>query len=407
MRTKKAYLVIVILLLGSLAGNRVCAQYAPEERLPTLKTPHDKNYDFQHGLKGFVRWVGIGSGTPMDQRCYSIVAGDPQDERFRVSANGTVSILAPAVSPTGNTLAAALNFYQGIIGGSCQYLGGIFCNKAKMTISGHKGISFWGIAKNTGTPHFSINSDGSVAVSDAITLKVGRNGAPTIKGETAGKWLRIGGANGIALWGNKNMDDEDSPHVLIKDNGVTIGQVTNSTSALNVGGSIAAETDGIRTYFGKDTDHDDAWIGTSSKNGLYLGANNSSCMYLDTSNHTYMGLIDTFVAQIRQDLKNKYTLFVAKGVLSEDYGIGPKSTWSDFVFNRDYTLKTIPEVEEFISENNHLPDVPSAEQVAEEGYSQHDMNKILLQKIEELTLYTIQQQKEIQELKTELNNLKK
>lgn len=61
------------------------------------------------------------------------------------------------------------------------------------------------------------------------------------------------------------MDDEDSPHVLIKDNGVTIGQVTNSTSALNVGGSIAAETDGIRTYFGKDTDHDDAWIGTSSK----------------------------------------------------------------------------------------------------------------------------------------------
>ena len=113
------------------------------------------------------------------------------------------------------------------------------------------------------------------------------------------------------------MDDEDSPHVLIKDNGVTIGQVTNSTSALNVGGSIAAETDGIRTYFGKDTDHDDAWIGTSSKNGLYLGANNSSCMYLDTSNHTYMGLIDTFVAQIRQDLKNKYTLFVAKGVLSE------------------------------------------------------------------------------------------
>ena len=121
----------------------------------------------------------------------------------------------------------------------------------------------------------------------------------------------------------------------------------------------------------------------------------------------YLQLGANFVAQIRQDLKNKYTLFVAKGVLSEDYGIGPKSTWSDFVFNRDYTLKTIPEVEEFISENNHLPDVPSAEQVAEEGYSQHDMNKILLQKIEELTLYTIQQQKEIQELKTELNNLKK
>lgn len=123
--------------------------------------------------------------------------------------------------------------------------------------------------------------------------------------------------------------------------------------------------------------------------------------------NTYIDLIDTSVAKIRQELKKKYSLFVAKGVLSEDYGIGPQSSWSDFVFDKDYALKTIPEVEEFISENNHLPDVPSAKQVAEEGYSQHDMNKVLLQKIEELTLYTIQQQKEIQELKTELNNLKK
>lgn len=401
MRTKKAYLVIVILLLGSLAGNRVCAQFTPGDRLSELKWPYTTNFDFEHGNKGFVRLVG--ADTPKDQCCYSIFTGTLQEERFRVSANGTVSIIAPYTYTGGIPWGAALSFHMA----SHTYVGGIICTDRKMTVSACSGIDFWGSAQNTGTPHFSINSDGSVAASDAITLKVGRNGAPTIKGETAGKWLRIGGANGIALWGNKNMDDEDSPHVLIKDNGVTIGQVTNSTSALNVGGSIAAETDRIRTYFGKDTDYDDAWIGTSSKHGLYLGANNSSCMYLDTSNHIYMGMIDTFVAQIRQDLKNKYTLFVAKGVLSEDYGIGPKSTWSDFVFNRDYTLKTIPEVEEFISENNHLPDVPSAEQVAEEGYSQHDMNKILLQKIEELTLYTIQQQKEIQELKTELNNLKK
>ena len=53
-------------------------------------------------------------------------------------------------------------------------------------------------------------------------------------------------------------------------------------------------------------------------------------------------------------------------------------------------------MESFIAENEHLPDVPSAAQVAEEGYSQHDMNKVLLQKIEELTLYIIKQQKEIE-----------
>jgi len=100
-----------------------------------------------------------------------------------------------------------------------------------------------------------------------------------------------------------------------------------------------------------------------------------------------------------RELKNKYGMFVYKGILSEDYAIAPKSTWADFVFSRNYNLKPLKEVESFIAENEHLPDVPSAAQVAEEGYSQHDMNKVLLQKIEELTLYIIKQQKEIEELK--------
>lgn len=387
MKTKKVYLVIVILLLGSLIGNDIYAQYSPGTKLPQLKVPYDENYDTQSGNKGFVRTVGAGSATPMDQRCYSVSIGNNGGERFRVSANGTVSIISPNTLPAGTVPTAAFNFYKGGEFTSYDYMGGISCNESKMTITG---------------------ANKTVSICDAITMKIGRNGAPTIKGETSDKWLRIGGWNGIALWGNRNMDDEDNPHVLIKENGMTVGQVANPRFALNVGGSIYAEADGIQTYFGKDTDHDDAWIGTNSKHGLYLGTNNKSNMYLDAdNNNTYVGLIDTSVAQIRQDLKKKYCLFVAKGILSEDYGIGPQSSWSDFVFNKDYTLKTIPEVEEFISENNHLPDVPSAKQVAEEGYSQHDMNKILLQKIEELTLYTIQQQKEIQDLKTELNNLKK
>lgn len=408
METKKLYSVIVILLLSSLIGNNICAQCSPGTKLPAVAQPFAEHYDYQRGDKGFGRLVGANWDTPEDQRSYSIFVRSMQNERFRVSENGTVSIITPFASPAGVTPTASLSFYEGGAFTAYDYLGGIFCNRDKMSISGYSGIDFWGIAKNTGVPHFSIKSDGAVSVSNAITMKVGRNGAPTIKGETADKWLRIGGSNGIALWGNKKMDDEDTPHMLIKENGVTIGQVANPRFALNVGGSIYAEADGIKTYFGKDTDHDDAWIGTNSKHGLYLGTDGKSSMYFDVdNNNTYIGLIDTFVTQIRQELKKKYCLFVAKGVLAEDYGIGPKSTWSDFVFDKDYALKTIPEVEEFISENNHLPDVPSAKQVAEEGYSQHDMNKVLLQKIEELTLYTIQQQKEIQELKTELNNLKK
>lgn len=72
---------------------------------------------------------------------------------------------------------------------------------------------------------------------------------------------------------------------------------------------------------------------------------------------------------------------------------------ADFVFEDDYQLKDLSEVEEFISTNKHLPDVPSAKQMEEDGVGLAEMNKLLLQKVEELTLYVIQQQKEISQLK--------
>lgn len=65
----------------------------------------------------------------------------------------------------------------------------------------------------------------------------------------------------------------------------------------------------------------------------------------------------------------------------------------------EYKLISLEELETFIKENNHLPNVPSAGTMRTEGISLKEMNLILLQKIEELTLYTLQQQKEIDALK--------
>ncbi|MBI9033478.1 MAG: hypothetical protein JEZ03_03295 [Bacteroidales bacterium] len=76
-------------------------------------------------------------------------------------------------------------------------------------------------------------------------------------------------------------------------------------------------------------------------------------------------------------------------------------SWADYVFAKDYHLRSLSEVENFITENGHLPDVPSEEKVIEEGINVAEMDAILLQKIEELTLYMIEQQKMIDELKQE------
>jgi len=75
------------------------------------------------------------------------------------------------------------------------------------------------------------------------------------------------------------------------------------------------------------------------------------------------------------------------------------SDWADKVFSAGYNLKPLAEVEEYINANKHLPEIPSEQEVKELGIDVSDMNKLLLQKVEELTLHIIAQQKQIDELK--------
>ncbi len=74
------------------------------------------------------------------------------------------------------------------------------------------------------------------------------------------------------------------------------------------------------------------------------------------------------------------------------------TAWSDFVFDKLYPLMPLYEVEKFYTQNHHLPDVPSEKQIQENGNNLGQTDALLLQKIEELTLYMVQQQKQIDEL---------
>lgn len=73
--------------------------------------------------------------------------------------------------------------------------------------------------------------------------------------------------------------------------------------------------------------------------------------------------------------------------------------WADYVFADDYALRDLKEVEQFIAANKHLPDVPSAAKVEADGLMVGEMQAVMMQKIEELTLYIIEQQKQIDALK--------
>ena len=77
-------------------------------------------------------------------------------------------------------------------------------------------------------------------------------------------------------------------------------------------------------------------------------------------------------------------------------------TWADFVFDKNYKLMPLSEVEQYVVTENHLPNVPSAKEVIQNGVDLVEMNKILLQKVEELTLYIISQEKRLNQLASEV-----
>jgi hypothetical protein len=87
------------------------------------------------------------------------------------------------------------------------------------------------------------------------------------------------------------------------------------------------------------------------------------------------------------------------GIVCEEVKVLVDVPDADYVFEEDYNLTPLSEVENFIKENKHLPNIPSAEEFKTNGYKLGDMDEMLLRKIEEMTLYIIELQKQIDELK--------
>ncbi|MEO7977985.1 hypothetical protein [Flavobacterium sp.] len=103
------------------------------------------------------------------------------------------------------------------------------------------------------------------------------------------------------------------------------------------------------------------------------------------------------------DGADTYRLSVKGKIRAEEIKV--YNTWADYVFGPDYELPTLQQVENYIAKNGHLPNVPSAKEITEKGLELGEMAKIQQEKIEELTLYLIQQNKEIEELKYQVKVL--
>lgn len=118
---------------------------------------------------------------------------------------------------------------------------------------------------------------------------------------------------------------------------------------------------------------------------------------LNGDNQTLATYKNNFAGKVGVGTDNPKSALDVRGKIIADEVEIKVNKGADFVFASDYKLPTLSEVETFVKTNEHLPEIPSEKEMQEQGINVVELQVKLLQKIEELTLYTIQQQKQLDE----------
>ncbi len=136
---------------------------------------------------------------------------------------------------------------------------------------------------------------------------------------------------------------------------------------------------------------------TTLTSSLNIGLNNTSKTLVIIDDKIGLGTDNLFCTDC-----SDYRLFVKDGIRTEKIkvDIAANNGWADYVFEQDYNLMPLTEVEQFIKQNGHLPEVPTTAEAIANGIELKEMNILLLKKVEELTLYSIELQKRIEALES-------
>lgn len=150
-------------------------------------------------------------------------------------------------------------------------------------------------------------------------------------------------------------------------------------------------------------------IGTTNPGSLFSVSGSAS---IGSAYATLVGPINGLLVQgavgIGTDLisnTGNYKLSVNGNIRAKKVVV--ETNWSDFVFEKNYELKSLHEVEQYIKQNGHLSEIPSAKEVENNGGDLGELIKLQMQKIEELTLYLIQLDHKVNKLQSENEELKR
>lgn len=187
-------------------------------------------------------------------------------------------------------------------------------------------------------------------------------------------------------------------HIIMRNTGrVGIGVAPDfsDVAKLSVQGNMSIlGTDNYLYFRHNQTTNMHFAISHSQNNNLSIGFNDGSSF----NKHIIVRNTGRVGIGIAPDFNDEALLLVDGQIKGEEVKVQIIGG-ADFVFENTYTLKSLEEIEKFINQNKHLPEIASEEEMIKNGLEIGEMNIKLLQKIEELTLYLIEQNKELKELK--------
>jgi len=281
---------------------------------------------------------------------------------------------------------------------------------AKLHISSAGSIK--GLRVNVGgSTKLTVNTNGGLTVGSGDLIWTSDNGL-RVQGRT-----RIGhptsidhGPNalfyvyGLSEFYEKAMFFEET---TVSDDLIVTGDVL--VGATPPSAKIGIKDDGWQLAMTNSNAPGNNWyFGASSSNWL---VNDNNLLVLSPTTSSTDGII--YVDRTKEavgintgDIPSGYALAVKGDIITERVRVQILGAWPDYVFEADYNNPTLEEVSEYISQNGHLPGMPSADEVATEGVELGEMQRMLLEKVEQLTLHMIDLHQENARMKVEMDELK-
>ncbi|WP_316815844.1 hypothetical protein [Pedobacter nyackensis] len=332
-------------------------------------------------------YIGHGSTTSTSMYIVSDLPGTTVNlgvagtNQFSVATTG-ITTTVPVVTSAGSAAAPSHSF------------------------SGDTGTGMW---NNPGILGFTVSGTHRVGISSTLlssTLPINSKGPTKIERTNTTQYVQLDHENGEGNLLAKNTTSAVFSSFRIKQ-----GNNVTNRDALVIGndGTVTAST-----FIGNLTGTASSvpWAGVASKPTTLVGygitdAALDANVVHKTGNETIAGvkLFSTSVG-IGTTNVHTYKLAVGGGIIAESVKVKPQVSWPDYVFEKDYPILPLNELEKFVLKNKHLPNVPNAAEVKKDGIDVGEMNAKLLQKIEELTLYIIDQQKGMMDQQKEIRDLR-